>query len=343
MISPYVDYDLQYCRCLRGEKFCAHSTIFVGIAKFSIGFHAVLCYIRVMKNSPHLNFLHSFEAAARHLSFTEAARELNCTQAAVSSHVRSLEGFIGRPLFVRHSHSLSLTDVGKAYLQPVSNALQEIDVATRSLISHNHKREVVISCPFSLAGNWLPRVIKAFHLAHPDIDLTVHGTIWTDVEPRVSDISITLNHRDDAAPDAVKLWAENLSLVCAPGFLVNGKNLTDPVQLTQARLIHILGRADYWEKVATHFELGVLDLEGGCQANSSILALELAVEELGCLALPSSLIGPYLKRGLLHEPFVFDLESPWAYHITYRDKSTPSVQLFTKWLMQAAISLRDEI
>ena len=50
-------------------------------------------------NLPHLTFLRSFEAAARHLSFTSAAQELNCTQSAVSNHVRSLEEFIKRPLF----------------------------------------------------------------------------------------------------------------------------------------------------------------------------------------------------------------------------------------------------
>lgn len=51
-----------------------------------------------MKSLPHLSFLRSFEAAARHLSFTSAADELNCTQAAVSNHVRSLEDYLGRPL-----------------------------------------------------------------------------------------------------------------------------------------------------------------------------------------------------------------------------------------------------
>ena len=59
-----------------------------------------------MKHLPHLTFLRSFEAAARHLSFTAASEELNCTQSAVSNHVRSLEEYIGRPLFVRLPRAL---------------------------------------------------------------------------------------------------------------------------------------------------------------------------------------------------------------------------------------------
>ena len=40
---------------------------------------------------PPLNWLRSFEAAARHLSFTRAAEEMNVTQAAVSQQVKALE------------------------------------------------------------------------------------------------------------------------------------------------------------------------------------------------------------------------------------------------------------
>ena len=44
---------------------------------------------------PPLNGLRSFEAAARHLSFTRAADELGVTPGAVSQQVKSLEGVLG--------------------------------------------------------------------------------------------------------------------------------------------------------------------------------------------------------------------------------------------------------
>ncbi len=40
---------------------------------------------------PPAQTLHAFDAAARHMSFTEAARELGITQAAVSQRIRLLE------------------------------------------------------------------------------------------------------------------------------------------------------------------------------------------------------------------------------------------------------------
>jgi LysR family transcriptional regulator, glycine cleavage system transcriptional activator len=58
-----------------------------------------------MNRSPHrllpLNPLRAFEAAARHLSFTQAAEELGVTQGAVSRHIRALEDRLGFPLFMR--------------------------------------------------------------------------------------------------------------------------------------------------------------------------------------------------------------------------------------------------
>lgn len=293
-----------------------------------------------MKHLPHLTFLRSFEAAARYLSFTSAADELNCTQSAVSNHVRSLEEFIGRPLFVRHPRSLSLTGVGEAYLPSVRHALQEIDSATQLLISQSHKREVVVSCPVSLAEKWLIQVIDGFTKVHPDIDLTIHSTIWVDVETNVSDISITINHVDDAVGPAVKLWDEKLALVCAPEFRVVGQALTRPEQLEHAKLIHILGRPIYWEKIAKHFGLAGIDLTGGLQTNSSNMGLEFAVNALGCVVLPKSLVQTHVKSGRLVEPFEFDLDCPWTYFATFKDKAaTPSVKHFKTWLLKAAAEM----
>ena len=65
---------------------------------------------------PPLNGLRAFEAAARHMSFTDAADELSVTQAAISHQVRGLEQRLGLKLFVRRNRSLLLSEAGQAYL-----------------------------------------------------------------------------------------------------------------------------------------------------------------------------------------------------------------------------------
>src|SRR5580698_68102 len=56
---------------------------------------------------PPLTALRTFEAAARHLSFTRAARELCVTRTAVSHQVKQREGHLGVPLFRRGPRQLA--------------------------------------------------------------------------------------------------------------------------------------------------------------------------------------------------------------------------------------------
>ncbi len=53
-----------------------------------------------------LAWLRSFDAAARHGSFTKAAAELCITQGAVSQQVKQLEDWLRRPLFLRTPRAL---------------------------------------------------------------------------------------------------------------------------------------------------------------------------------------------------------------------------------------------
>ena len=65
---------------------------------------------------PSLNGLRAFEAAARHLSFTQAASELNVTQTAISHQIKRLEEELGVRLFVRQNRALALTAQAQDYL-----------------------------------------------------------------------------------------------------------------------------------------------------------------------------------------------------------------------------------
>jgi LysR family glycine cleavage system transcriptional activator len=75
---------------------------------------------------PPLNALRTFEAAARHLSFTKAAAELFVTQAAVSHQIKALEDHLGIPLFRRLNRALMLTDEGQALLPFVRAAFDQL-------------------------------------------------------------------------------------------------------------------------------------------------------------------------------------------------------------------------
>ena len=65
------------------------------------------------RSLPPLNALRSFDAAARHQSFTRAADELCVTQGAVSHQVKALEAALGLKLFNRERQGLVITAAGR--------------------------------------------------------------------------------------------------------------------------------------------------------------------------------------------------------------------------------------
>ncbi|MDQ6778327.1 MAG: LysR family transcriptional regulator, partial [Actinomycetota bacterium] len=63
-----------------------------------------------------LRQLATFVAVAEESSFTRAAHRLHVVQSAVSAGVRNLEKELGAMLFDRSTHSVKLTDAGRALL-----------------------------------------------------------------------------------------------------------------------------------------------------------------------------------------------------------------------------------
>ena len=54
-------------------------------------------------------WIQTFATVAAAHSFTEAGRQLGLSQSSVSDHIRRLEQSVGRRLFVRDTHSLTMT------------------------------------------------------------------------------------------------------------------------------------------------------------------------------------------------------------------------------------------
>src|SRR5262249_30033766 len=94
---------------------------------------------------PPLHALRSFEAAARHESFTRAAEELHVTQSAVSQQVKALEAALGLRLFNRERQRLKLTPAGRDYLIVIREALDHIGVGTERLLERQSAGVLTVS------------------------------------------------------------------------------------------------------------------------------------------------------------------------------------------------------
>ena len=109
---------------------------------------------------PPLNALRAFEAAARHLNFEKAGDEIAVTASAVGQQVKSLEAWLGRPLFLRQpSRGVVLTPLGEHYAASLSDILDRLDDATAQALRSDRSNVITVSSMPSFAAGWLiPRL-----------------------------------------------------------------------------------------------------------------------------------------------------------------------------------------
>ena len=277
-----------------------------------------------MKQSPPLNYIRSFECSARHLSFTAAAEELGLTQSAISNHVRALETYVGRQLFIRYPRSLKLTEMGEAFLPTLRQALDQISHATESIVAKSRNRIVVVSCPMSLAENWLAGAMADFRRTHPDIKLILQGTVWEDPNARISDLTISIRRFDHQPSSGILLWDDELVLLCAPSLLEGPDAPTSPEAMSRNQWIFVLGRQECWQGIADALGIDMSSHDKSLTTNATNIALELAAKGAGLIATQRSLADIYLRRNLLVEPFAIRQPSPWAYYMAENPASKGS-------------------
>jgi len=173
-----------------------------------------------MRNSglPPLTWLRAFEAAARHLSFTQAAGELNLTQSAVSQHVRNLEGFLGRELFVRRTRSLTLTEAGANYLPTVREAFDILAAGTRAFTGGDRGRNLIVQCNLAFAAFWLAPRLAGLAACRPWLALDIVAPLWVPARTaRATQVEIRFGRPADMPADAQRLGRDRAYPVCAPG------------------------------------------------------------------------------------------------------------------------------
>src|SRR6202163_2478694 len=197
---------------------------------------------------PSLNGLRAFEAAARHLSFTNAAAELNVTQTAISHQIPRPQEGMGIRVFVRQNRALALTPEAKDYLPGVRAAFNDLRLATDRVLRRDNDHVLTVSTLASLAAKWLLPRLSAFQEAHPDIDVRITtSTTLVDFRSGAVDAAIRYGRGNWPGLRADWLMADELFPVCSPALLAGKKPLRRPEDLAGHVLLHnSAGNNDDW-------------------------------------------------------------------------------------------------
>ena len=187
---------------------------------------------------PPLTWFRSFEAAARHLSFTAAADELGLTQSAISQQVRSLEMRLGVELFLRRHRGLSLTDDGRKLLPRVGSALDSLAQASASFETGSTRDLLTIATSISIAQWIIAPHLRTFLDSHPGLRVRILGTIWPDdFNASIADVAIRFGSARQVGENAERLLPDRLVVVAK-------RELDGP--LDDQVLIEAVGTSESW-------------------------------------------------------------------------------------------------
>jgi LysR family transcriptional regulator, glycine cleavage system transcriptional activator len=284
---------------------------------------------------PPLNSLPSFEAAARHLSFSKAAEELHVTHGAVSRAIRHLETQLGVQLFTRKVRSVALTTLGASYAAEVRQSLDHLAAATLAM-SGQQSSVLTVSTLDAFASKWLvPRLFK-FRRAHGGIDIRLSTS--EKLADFVSDgIEIAIRYGRGQYPGVRSelLMQEDLSPVCSPALLDGPHPLRNPTDLKYHTLIHDDFPIDWamWLRMAG---IDGIDPHKGPSFYASEHVVQAAVQGEGVALGRSSLVDDDIAAGRLVRPFEFRLSAGLAYYLVYPPGALKrqKVKNFRDWIME---------
>ncbi len=303
-----------------------------------------------MRRLPPLNSLRAYEAAARHLSFTKAADELHVTPGAISQQIRTLEEFIGVPVFKRQKRGLLLTDEAQASLPILRDGFDKLAAAASLLASSGtNSGQLTVSVAPSFASKWLVPRLDGFQTENPEVDVYVHADMsLVDFAADNVDVAIRYGAGQYDGMTTVKLMEERIIPVCAPGLVTGEPPLKELSDLAHHTLLHD-GSSDQSEDAPTWAmwlrAAGAVDASGnpldgtrGPRFNQSSLAIEAAVAGKGVTLTKYALALADLEAARLVIPFDVSTPTDFAYYLVYppAKASLPHVKSFIDWVRAQA-------
>jgi len=280
-----------------------------------------MAHLIMAKSLPPLGWLRSFEAAARHLSFTAAADELGLTQSAVSQQVKSLETRLGVPLFLRRARGLDLTDAGRRLLPNVQVPLLALETAMVGMDREQPADLLTIATSVSVAHWVIAPLLPRFRCRHPNLKVRLLSAIWPDDYHTLrADIEIQFGSAQQVGVNAKAILPDRLIAVKSPTVVGRPQELP---------LIEAVGTSSGWRSWAKAVE-PVPD--PSLHTDTYGMALHLAALGNGVALVNEWLAGHALRQGLVELAHPASIPAHEAYHLSVASKKPEAAELCA-WLV----------
>jgi DNA-binding transcriptional LysR family regulator len=289
-----------------------------------------------------LDLLHTFEAAARHLSFTRAGAELFLSQSAVSRQVQQLEDSVGAPLFERRHRALALTEAGQIMRRAVEDSLERLRDAAARVRSTAARQQVTVTCTPSFASFWLIPRLSRFTASHPEADVRI-GASLNVVDLARADVDLAVRFLPSSRGEGPPLFEEQVQPMCAPQLLRDpARPLKTPADLERQTLLTIdapdMPPTVDWEPWLKVMGLASVQMANVVRFTLYGEAVAAAVAGQGVVIGRLPLLNELLRQKKLVAPFRTPAASRRGYFVIVAPQAAhnPAALAFAEWLRAEA-------
>lgn len=298
-----------------------------------------------MKNAT-LRQLKTFEAVARHLSYSRAAEELHLTQPAVSLQVKQLEEHAGLPLFEQLGKKIYLTAAGIEMLRHgrmIIQQFRETEDAMAQLqgVAGGRLNVAVIS-----AGDYFfPRLLAQFQRSHDNVSLklTVHNReeLLRSLHDNLTDLAIMVRPPEDPCMMRQAFAPHPYVIVASPQHPLAGKKNISRTRLLREPFIVRERGSDTWLSMQESFGEQLAQINVAMEIKSFETIKQAVIAGMGISFLSVHTISLELQVGNL---VVLDVEGFPAmlnwYVVHRQNKQLPPVAIaFENFLMSDGAAL----
>lgn len=289
---------------------------------------------------PPLDLFHTFEAVARHRSFTLAADELCLTQSAVSRQIKALEDALVLRLFFRLHRAIELTPEGQRLFESVTRGLDDVSACLAALGAAAKAPQITVCASVAFAWFWLMPRLERFGVLQPDIDLRVLATDQP-VLPGAGevDVAILFGSGQWEGLEAKLLFGERIYPVCSPAYQRDHLALRRPEDLLDQMLLHLeYGKQSFggvdWRTWLLRQGVNGQPVRRGMRFNSYPMVLQAAEAGQGVALGWSYITDPLVADGRLVCPVDRTLETLEGYYLcTFKESGqTPGIMAFIEWI-----------
>ena len=313
--------------------------------------------LNLKQQLPPLNALITFEAAARHLSFTLAANELNVTQAAVSRQIKNLEQHLGVALFNRYNRRLTLTIAAQQLLPNLLSAIALIIDSVAQISTVEEHKTVTIAATIAFTTFKLNDWLSQFLQQHRDIEVRVIATD-RDVDLQREGVDLAISYGDDRQNNnlcSTFMFNDEIFPICSPKYLRNAQieRADLPLQVAdilQQPLLHL--DEEHWRGL--HYKAIDWNVwfrsQGhnppkrlkGLMINNYPLLLQAVLKGQGIALGWRHLVNDLLDSGELIAPVNATFNSQREYYLARKsDCNNPDVSTLQQWILHCATAVPD--